>query len=73
MRGHEADLFQLSIIFCAFDFDRNFSLMRCCLTFSLGGSPGRLYGELVLERICSALPESPKVPDSVYVGERGRG
>ena len=54
-------------------------LTRCCLTFSLGGSPGRLYGELVLERICSTLPESAKVPDSVYVVacvagvERGRG
>ena len=32
--------------------------------FSLGGSPWRLYGELVLERICSTLPESAKVSDS---------
>ena len=40
---------------------------------------GRLYDEPVLERICPSLPESAKVPDSVYVVacvagvQRGRG
>ena len=62
LRGHEADLSQWSIIFCVFGFDRNLSLMRCCLTFSLGlgWGPGHLYDALVLERICSTLPESAK-------------
>ena len=58
--------------------------MRCCFcqfSFVLCGGPGvgSLYDEPVLERICSTLPESAKVPDSVYVVacvagvERGRG
>ena len=40
---------------------------------------GSLYDEPVLDRICSTLPESAKVPDLVYVVacvagvERGRG
>ena len=40
---------------------------------------GSLYDEPVLERICSILPESAKVPDSLFVVacvagvERGRG
>ena len=49
--------------------------------FVLCGGPGvgSLYHEPVLERICSTLPESAKVPDSVNVVacvagvERGRG
>ena len=51
------------------------------LFFTLGGGPRRLYDEHVLERICSTLPESAKVPDSVFLNvvaciagvERGRG
>ena len=49
------------------------------LFFALGGGPRLLYDEPVLERICSTLPESAKVPDSVNVVacvagvERGRG
>ena len=75
--------FNDQLFFCFIGFDRNLSLMRCCFTFSfaLCGGPGvgRLYDEPVLEKICSTLPESAKVPDSVYVVacvadvERGRG
>ena len=49
------------------------------LFFALGGGPRRLYDEPVLERLCPTLPESAKVPDSVYVVvcvagvETGRG
>ena len=78
--------FNDQLFFCFIGFDRNLSLMRCCFTSvffcSVWGTWSvkfKLYDEPVLERICSTLPESAKVPDSVYVVacvadvERGRG
>ena len=50
--------FNYQLFLAFFGFGGNLSLMRCCLIFSLvlGGGPGRLYDEVVLERICSTLP-----------------